>query len=80
MIRHQVPRIVPLMRDERVPTWSKALAVLAAVLILSPIDLFGDIPILGFFDDAALLLLVVHLFVAFAERRARIRSGAIVVR
>jgi len=78
-IRRELPRVIPLMRDERVPLWPKLLAVLAAVLVLSPFDLFGDIPILGFFDDAALLLFVTHLFVAYAERRAHVGSGAIVV-
>lgn len=79
-VRHELPRVMPLFRDERVPLWSKVIAVLAALLIVSPIDVFGDIPILGFFDDAALLLFVAHAFVAFAERRARVGSGAIVVR
>jgi uncharacterized membrane protein YkvA (DUF1232 family) len=78
-VRHKLPRVIPLMRDDRVPLWAKFLAILAAVLIVSPIDLLGDIPVLGLFDDAALLLFVVHLFVTFAEKRARIGSGAIVV-
>jgi uncharacterized membrane protein YkvA (DUF1232 family) len=78
-MRHELPRIGPLFRDERVPTWSKVLAVLVALLIVSPINILGDIPILGFFDDGALLLFVVHTFVGFAERRARVGSGAIIV-
>jgi uncharacterized membrane protein YkvA (DUF1232 family) len=77
--RHELPRIAPLFRDGRVPAWSKVLAVLVALLIVSPIDVLGDIPILGFFDDAALLLFVMHTFVRFAERRAHVGAGAIVV-
>lgn len=77
-VRHEVPRIVPLFRDARVPAWSKALAILAAVLIVSPLDLFGDIPFLGFFDDGALLLFVVHLFVRFAEKRTYVDSEPLV--
>jgi uncharacterized membrane protein YkvA (DUF1232 family) len=79
-VRHKLPRVIPLMRDARVPMWAKFLAILAAVLVLSPIDLLGDIPVLGLFDDAALLLFVVHLFVTFAEKRTHIDSGAILVR
>jgi uncharacterized membrane protein YkvA (DUF1232 family) len=79
-VRHEIPRIVPLFRDARVPAWAKAAAVLAAVLIVSPLDLLGDIPLLGFFDDGALLLFVVHLFVSFAEKRTQAEAEAIVVR
>ena len=31
--------------------------------------MLGDLPLLGFFDDAALLLFVAHTFVRFAEDR-----------
>lgn len=78
--RHELPRIVPLFRDGRVPPWAKILTVLAAVLIVSPLDLLGDIPLLGFFDDGALLLFVVHLFVSFAEKRTFIEAEPLAVR
>ena len=77
--RNELPRLAPLFRDERVPVWSKVLAVLVALLIVSPINILGDIPLLGFFDDAALLMFVLHTFVRFAERRAHVGAGAIVV-
>jgi uncharacterized membrane protein YkvA (DUF1232 family) len=51
------------MRDERVPTLLKAATAVMAFLIVSPLDIFGDIPILGLFDDAALLTLLCMLFV-----------------
>jgi uncharacterized membrane protein YkvA (DUF1232 family) len=70
--RRSLPRVFPLMRDAAVPMWLKAAAVVAALLIISPLDLLGDIPILGLLDDAALLLLACSLFVTLAERlRAR---------
>jgi uncharacterized membrane protein YkvA (DUF1232 family) len=78
-LRSELPRLLPLLRDVRVPLWSKVLAGLAAALIISPLDLLGDIPLIGLLDDAALLLLVVHLFVAFAEKRTYKRADAIVV-
>jgi uncharacterized membrane protein YkvA (DUF1232 family) len=78
-VRHEIPRVLPLMRDERVPAWAKVAAVVAAVLIVSPIDLLGDIPLLGFVDDGALLLFVVHQFVKFGEKRTHVGSGAVIV-
>jgi len=63
-----LPRILPLARDARVPLWFKAGALCAALLIISPLDIFGDIPVLGFLDDAVLLALLVNAFVMFAER------------
>lgn len=68
--RRELPRLFPLMRDPGVPLWSKAAAVLAALLIVSPLNPFGDIPLLGLLDDAALLGLVVHLFVSYGLRHA----------
>jgi len=66
----EVPRLVPLMRAARVPLWSKIATAVVALLVISPLNLFGDIPGLGFIDDATMLLFVVHVFVNFAERSA----------
>ena len=66
--RHELPRVMPLMRDAAVPTWIKAAAILAGLFVISPLNILGDIPLLGFFDDAALLLFVVHTFVSYARR------------
>jgi uncharacterized membrane protein YkvA (DUF1232 family) len=66
----EVPRLVPLMRDVRVPLWSKIATAVVALLVISPLNIFGDIPVLGFIDDATMLLFVVHVFVNFAERSA----------
>ena len=75
--RRELPRLLPLMRDPRVPTWSKVAATAAAALVVSPLDLLGDIPILGVVDDAALLLLLTHFFVRYADRmRVPARAGA----
>ncbi len=67
--RRELPRLLPLYRDARVPVWAKVAAVAAAIFIISPLNILGDIPLLGFFDDAALLAFVVHYFVRFAEGR-----------
>jgi uncharacterized membrane protein YkvA (DUF1232 family) len=60
-------RAWPLMRDERVPTALKAAAAIMALFIISPLDIFADIPILGLLDDAVLLTLLCMLFVRLAE-------------
>src|SRR5579864_2304493 len=61
-------RVLPLMRDERVPAGLKVATGAVALLILSPLDVFGDIPVLGLLDDAILLTLLAMLFVAIATR------------
>ena len=61
-------RVLPLMRDERVPAGLKIAAGAMAVLIISPLDVFGDIPVLGLFDDAVLLTLLAMVFVMLATR------------
>jgi len=61
-------RVVPMLRDERVPGHLKWGAGALALLIVSPLDLFGDIPVLGLLDDAALLSILAVAFVALATR------------
>ena len=65
-----IVRAVPLMRDARVPFMMKAGTLLAALAVISPLDLLGDIPVIGLLDDAMLLSLVSFLFVRFASRYA----------
>ena len=67
--RRELPRVLPLFRDSRVPTWAKVAAVIATIFIVSPLNILGDIPLLGFFDDAVFLGVVVHFFVRFAENQ-----------
>jgi uncharacterized membrane protein YkvA (DUF1232 family) len=66
--RRAVPRILPLFRDARVPLWLKLATAMTAVFIISPLDIFSDIPVIGILDDAALLALLANLFVMFADR------------
>jgi len=61
-------RAWPLMRDQRVPNGLKAVTGILALLIISPLDIFGDIPVLGLFDDAVLLTLLCMLFVWLATQ------------
>jgi uncharacterized membrane protein YkvA (DUF1232 family) len=74
-----LPRLLPLLRHPGVPFWLKAGTVAGALFVVSPLDLLGDIPVLGLFDDATLLALLTSLFVVLAEaalqRRARARAS-----
>lgn len=58
-----IKRAWPLIRDKRVPAGLKAVTGVLALLIISPLDVFGDIPVLGVLDDAVLLTLLCMLFV-----------------
>jgi uncharacterized membrane protein YkvA (DUF1232 family) len=72
-------RAFPLVRDARVPLTLKLIAAALAVLIVSPIDIFGDIPVLGALDDAALLTLLCMWFVGQAGRHVEpipVRAGS----
>lgn len=64
----RIPQVWTLFRDARVPRALKIAAAALAVLIVSPLDLLGDIPIVGAFDDLALLALLVNLFTTLASR------------
>ncbi|MBC5811693.1 MAG: hypothetical protein GIW95_12690 [Candidatus Eremiobacteraeota bacterium] len=66
--RRTVPRAFALMRHQGVPMWLKGAAIAAGVLIVSPLDPLADIPIVGLFDDVALLALLANGFVTLADR------------
>ena len=52
-----------LMQDARVPLWSKAVPVLAALYIFSPIDILPDFFLmLGQIDDLLILSLAFEFF------------------
>ena len=77
-------RTFPLMRDVRVPLSLKVLTVAIALLVISPVDIFSDIPVLGALDDAALLTLLCMCFVSQAARHVepvpvRVRAGTALI-
>jgi uncharacterized membrane protein YkvA (DUF1232 family) len=74
-------RALPLVRDARVPTSLKLTAAAIGLLVISPIDVFSDIPVLSALDDAALLTLLCMWFVSQASKHVepvpvRRRPGA----
>ena len=64
--RRNLVRAFALVQNRRVPLRLKLLALGAALLILSPLNVFGDIPLLGIVDDAALFALLLGWFVRSA--------------
>jgi uncharacterized membrane protein YkvA (DUF1232 family) len=64
--RRTLARAYALARDARVPMRLKLLALAGALFILSPLNILGDIPLLGIFDDAALLAVLLAWFVRAA--------------
>ncbi len=71
-----------LMRDSRVPLWTKLIPLLALAYIVFPFDLIPD-PLLGLgqLDDLAILILGMELFVSLspadvvAELRRQVQQG-----
>jgi uncharacterized membrane protein YkvA (DUF1232 family) len=61
---------VRLMRHPDVPLHLKVITGLLVLLILSPLNILGDIPFLGLFDDVALLALLAGWFTGAAARYA----------
>jgi uncharacterized membrane protein YkvA (DUF1232 family) len=55
-----------LMRHPGVPLHLKLIAGGLALLILSPLNILGDLPLLGLFDDVALLALLAGWFTGVA--------------
>ncbi|MDE2483114.1 MAG: DUF1232 domain-containing protein [bacterium] len=69
---------IPLMRHGGVPLALKLGTAAVGIVIVSPLDLFSDVPVLGLFDDAALLSILaygfVHVASRYAARAAPVRS------
>lgn len=56
--RDKISFVRDVMRDQRVPWWSKLIAGALVVYLASPIDLIPDfIPVLGHLDDLAIALI-----------------------
>lgn len=66
--RRKLMAVLPLMKDERVPVSLKGLAVVLAVLVFTPVNFLGYIPVIGLFDDAALLMFISSWFVGEATK------------
>ncbi len=67
-LRRNAARVGRLFFDQRVPVSLKAITALGALLVVSPVDLFGDIPVLGAVDDTVMLMLLAWLFVRLCPK------------
>jgi uncharacterized membrane protein YkvA (DUF1232 family) len=67
--RDKIAFVRDVMRDKRVPWWSKLIAGALVVYLASPIDLIPDfIPVLGQLDDLAMALIVGGLLLRSVPR------------
>ena len=66
--RRKLMAVLPLIRDERVPLSLKGLAIFLGLLVFTPVNFLGYIPIVGLFDDAALLMFISTWFVNEATK------------
>ena len=78
----QMRLAVRLVREPGVPSLTKALPLLAALYLFSPVDLVPDVlPLLGQFDDLGVILIALEAFLrlcpagAVAFHRAAITQG-----
>ena len=71
---HKFQDAFRLMRNPLVPLHLKLIAGALALLIISPVNILGDIPLLGLLDDVALLSLLAGWFVSAAARHTALST------
>jgi len=63
VIKETIEFIKDVAKDERIPARDKKVVLALLALIVSPLDIIPDwIPIIGLFDDAILLAIVLDYF------------------
>ncbi len=55
-----------LFRDQRVPLWMRGSVLGLLALIFSPLDVIGDIPVVGQFWDFSMAVVVLDAFIQWA--------------
>ena len=66
----QVRLAIRLLREPRVPLLTKLVPPLAALYVVSPIDLVPDfLPVLGQLDDLALMIVALEVFLRLCPAR-----------
>jgi uncharacterized membrane protein YkvA (DUF1232 family) len=58
-----------------VPLKLKVLALAAVAFVISPLNLLGDIPLLGILDDVVLFGFVLNLFIRASDRALVPKAG-----
>ena len=68
-LRTDIPAVFLSLKSPEIPWYTKALAALALVYALSPIDLIPDfIPVLGYLDDLTILPALIALTIHFIPK------------
>lgn len=68
-LRTDIPAVFLSLKSPETPWYAKALAALALVYALSPIDLIPDfIPVLGYLDDLIILPALIALTIHFIPK------------
>ena len=68
-LRTDIPAVFLSLKSPEIPWYTKALAALALVYALSPIDLIPDfIPVLGYLDDLIILPALIALTIHFIPK------------
>ena len=68
--RRKLAVLKALFLDRRVPLWAKAVIPLMLLYLSMPFDLVPDfIPLLGYIDDVALVVLALALFLRLCPRQ-----------
>ena len=56
----------PLFRDERIPIWMRFSVLGTLAFIFSPLDIVGDLPVVGQLWDFTMAVVLLEAFVLFA--------------
>lgn len=66
LMRKELTLVWAMLRDPRAPASAKLITVLAALYVLSPVDLVSDlIPVLGWIDDGVVAVILLRLAMRF---------------
>lgn len=55
-----------LLRDERVPVWQRGAVLALLALVFSPVDVVGNVPVIGQLWDFTMAVTVLDLFIKWA--------------
>ena len=75
-IRRTLVSAFGMLRNPRVPLHLKLITLGLALLILSPLNILGDIPLFGLVDDVALMSILASWFIGAALRSEQARASA----
>ena len=61
---------ISIWKSQKIPRWAKVLAVIFAILIISPIDFIPDVlPVIGWIDDISMFVWIVVYFYSKLKKK-----------